>query len=78
MKTANIADLKSHLSEYLHFVLQGELVQVCNRNTPIALITPVAKKEPNLTVLGSGRGSVEVKCDLTEPSSDQALWDMLK
>ena len=40
MSTAQIADLKSHLSRYLRSVRGGETITVLDRNTPIARIVP--------------------------------------
>jgi prevent-host-death family protein len=41
MRQARIAELKSHLSEYLHAVRQGETITVLDRKTPVARIIPV-------------------------------------
>jgi prevent-host-death family protein len=42
VRTVNIADLKAHLSAHLQHVQNGEEVIVCDRNRPVARITPVA------------------------------------
>ena len=41
MKQVRIAELKSHLSQYLRAVRAGETVAVMDRDTPIAQIVPV-------------------------------------
>lgn len=41
MRQARIAELKTHLSEYLHAVRQGETITVLDRKTPVARIVPV-------------------------------------
>lgn len=41
MKTANIAELKNHLSSYLLDVKRGEEVLISDRNVPIAKIVPL-------------------------------------
>ncbi len=41
MKTANIAELKNHLSNYLADVKRGEEVLISDRNKPIAKIVPL-------------------------------------
>ena len=41
MKTANIAELKNHLSTYLSDVKRGEEILISDRNTPIAKIVPL-------------------------------------
>ena len=41
MKTANIAELKNHLSNYLADVKRGEEILISDRNRPIAKIVPL-------------------------------------
>jgi prevent-host-death family protein len=43
VKTVNISDLKNHLSRYLRWVQQGEVVLVCDRNRVIARIEGVTE-----------------------------------
>ena len=78
MKTANVAEFKNHLSQYLRVVKSGEPVQICNRNQLIAVLSPVEKEKENRTKLGCGKGSACIKTDLTAPVFDEADWDMLK
>jgi prevent-host-death family protein len=42
MSTVRIAELKSHLSEYLRSVRKGRTLTVLDRDTPIARIIPYA------------------------------------
>jgi prevent-host-death family protein len=44
MKQVRIADLKSHLSEYLRAVRGGQTIAVLDRETPIAQIVPIRKQ----------------------------------
>ncbi len=78
MKTANVAEFKNHLSQYLRVVKSGEPVQICNRNQSIAVLSPIEKKRKNRTTLGRGKGSARITSDLTAPVFDEADWDMLK
>ena len=79
MKMTNIAELKNDLSKILAFVEKGEKVQICRRNVPIAYIVPYKKKTPkNKTVLGCGKGTVRINCDLTEPMIPNENWEMLQ
>ncbi|BBO92884.1 type II toxin-antitoxin system Phd/YefM family antitoxin [Desulfosarcina ovata] len=79
MKTTNIGELKDHLSKFISLVEQGEAVEICKRNVPIAMLVPHGpKKTGNCTQLGCGLGTVEVKGDLTEPMIPEESWDMLK
>jgi len=41
MRQVRIAELKSHLSEYLRAVRAGETISVLDRETPVAEIVPV-------------------------------------
>ena len=77
MKSANIAELKNHLSDYLRLVENGETVEVAKRNVPFARIVPLPKTPTNRTQLGSLKGSVTVKGDLTAPAIPDGDWDML-
>jgi prevent-host-death family protein len=78
MKTVNIAELKDNLSKFISLVEQGEVIEVRKRNVPIAMLVPHAsKKTGNFTQLGCGRGTVQVKGDLTEPLIPEENWGML-
>ena len=43
MIQSNINEIKTHLSNYLEKVAQGETVVICKRNVPIAEIKPIKK-----------------------------------
>ena len=77
MKKANIAELKNHLSKFIGAVESGEEIQVCRRNMPVALISPIPETPRNRTKLGCGRGSVTIHVDLTEPLIPEDSWLML-
>jgi antitoxin (DNA-binding transcriptional repressor) of toxin-antitoxin stability system len=79
MKTTNIGELKDNLSKFIHFVEQGEVIEICKRNIPIALLVPhCSKKKPNRTQLGCGVGTVQVNGDLTQPLIPEDSWEMLR
>ena len=42
MRTVNIGDLRNQLSAYLQHVKNGEEIVVCDRNTAVARILPIA------------------------------------
>ncbi len=76
MKVANIADLKNNLSKYLSLVEQGEEIEICKRNVPIAHLVPLSPHDKkNRTRLGCGRGSVQIKTDLTDPMIPDEHWE---
>lgn len=79
MKSANIADLKSHFSHFLSLVQKGETVQVCKRNVPVAKFVPERTEEKviNRTRLGCARNTGRIIGDLTEPAIPAEDWDML-
>ena len=42
MKTANVGTLRNNLSKYLDLVRKGETIEILDRKTPIARLTPIA------------------------------------
>jgi prevent-host-death family protein len=46
MKGIKTAELKAHLSQYLHRVRRGEEIVVLDRSTPVARIVPYRAAEP--------------------------------
>ena len=69
MKVANIGEFKNNLSKFIGFVEQGEIVEICKHNVPVAKLIPYgSEKTGNHTQLGCGEGTVEIKGDLTELS----------
>ena len=79
MIVTNIAEFKNNLSKYLSLVEQGEEVEICKRNVPIAHLVPSgAGQRKNTTRLGCGRGTVTISGDLTEPLIPVDHWDMLR
>ena len=79
MESANIADIKNNLSRYIALVEQGEVIEVCKRNVPVARLVPASPaKRMNQTRLGCGRESGRIVGDVTEPSLPAEAWDMLE
>ncbi|MBI3184424.1 MAG: type II toxin-antitoxin system Phd/YefM family antitoxin [Myxococcales bacterium] len=60
MKTAKIAELKAHLSQYLKLVKKGQRVLVLERNAPVAELVPY--RPPPKVVFA--RLAAEGKCKL--------------
>ena len=56
MKQVRIAELKSHLSQYLRAVRRGQTVVVLDRETPIAQIVPIEER-PKITIRKPARGA---------------------
>ena len=57
MTKVRIADLKSHLSEYLRKVRSGHTLTVLDRATPIARIVPYEENGASLKVRAPAPGS---------------------
>ena len=72
----NIAELKGHLGEYISRAEKGEEIGVCRRNRIVAKLQPVATPHKNRTRLGTGRGTVVIRGDLTEPLIPEESWYM--
>jgi len=78
LKVANIGEFKNNLSKFIGFMEQGEVVEICKHNVPVARLIPYEpKKFSNHTQLGCGAGTVKIKGDLTEPLIPEENWDML-
>lgn len=78
MRTANIAEVKNHFSHFVALAEEGETIQLCRRNVPVARLVPmVPGHRKNRTVLGCGAGTVQIRGDLTEPAIAADEWDML-
>jgi prevent-host-death family protein len=67
MKSVNIAELKSRLSEYLHAVRRGEVVTVLDRKTPVARIIPFDGGASPLVIRGPSHGSPPLRRVLLPP-----------
>ncbi len=79
MKVVNIVEFKKNLSKILSLVENGEEIEICKRNIPIAHLIPLQKRHiKNQTKLGCGRGTVHIMGDLTEPMIPEEYWEMLK
>jgi prevent-host-death family protein len=74
MKTANIAELKNNLSNYLLSVKRGEEVLISDRNVPIAKIVPL-KNTDDFTAEELALASAGV---LKLPESTESIESFLK
>ena len=62
MRQVKIAHLRNRLSEYIRQVERGNAVTVLDRNTPVALITPISSQKASDQLWGlvqQGRASWE-------------------
>lgn len=78
MKTANVAELKNRLSDYLRLVEDGETVEVAKQKRALCPHRTALKIPGNGTQLGCLKGSVVFDGDLTTPAMSEEDWDMLE
>ena len=80
MKSVKIADLKAHLSAYLREVRDGGALLVKDRETPFAVISPVAKEPEPLSIRKATRPVSDLKkIKGTKPAKDfDVVEDLLK
>lgn len=77
-ETPNIGHVKEHFSTYVAKAEKGCKTLICRRNHPVAELGPVATgPSENRTRLGSARGSVQAKVDLTQPAIPNKDWNAL-
>jgi len=56
------------LSKFIGLAEQGEAVEICRHNVPVAKLIPYGSENTgNPTQLGCGEGTVEIKGDLIAP-----------
>ena len=65
-KLATIAEVESHLSDYLAQVERGEEVIICDRNKPVAKITSI-HASTNRSRPGWGKGTINILGPVTGP-----------
>ena len=74
MRSINIAELKNHLSSYLHEVQAGHEVLIHHRRRPIAKLVPVERQkkfdEELLALAAAG------KARLPEDPLPESFWEM--
>jgi prevent-host-death family protein len=55
MKRVMVSDLKAHLSAYLAAVRGGETILVCDRQTPVARLSPLSTWDDDLVMQPASR-----------------------
>ena len=69
----NLAEAKSHLSEYLDRVQAGETLVICRRNVPIAELRPIAAPTKHPRIFGQDVGHLTIHASFFEPLPDDEL-----
>ncbi|MEZ5690559.1 MAG: type II toxin-antitoxin system prevent-host-death family antitoxin [Rickettsiales bacterium] len=74
--SVNIHEAKAQLSHLINLVEQGESVQICRRNVPVAEFKKIEKKKKSKRQFGLLKGKVHVPPEFFEPMSEEelALW----
>ena len=73
----SVAEAKDQFSKCLSRAQAGETVIVRKHGKAVAQITGIPEKPKNKIKFGSGRGTVKVLCDLTEPAFAPDDWECL-
>lgn len=77
MISVNVAELRTHLGEYLGEVERGNDLEICKRNRAVARIVKIPSSAgENRTSLGSLKGSIRIIGDIVEPAFLEDDWEM--
>ncbi len=78
MKTIGAADFKARCLRVIKRMNQDhEPVTITNRGRPVALLSPLPRKDRPSTVVGAMRGSVLAYDDPFTPAADPSDWASL-
>ena len=69
----NVHEAKTHLSQWLRKLEQGETILLCRHNRPIAEIRPLADLQPKARVFGLDQGKVVIAPEFFEPLDEEML-----
>jgi len=75
--SVNIGELKNRLSEYLERVENGDEIEVCKRNVPIATIAGKAVSK-NRSQPGWAKGTLRILQPVEGPVIPEGDWNMLR
>ncbi|MDQ2679685.1 MAG: type II toxin-antitoxin system Phd/YefM family antitoxin [Candidatus Eremiobacteraeota bacterium] len=73
MIRVNVHDAKTHLSEYLAKIEEGETVVLCRRNTPIAEIRGLPAKVRTERPIGLAAGLLKVPDSFFDPLPEDVI-----
>lgn len=73
MIRANVHEIKTHFSEYLAEVEQGETVLICKRNIPIAEIHPLPPRYTELRPVGLAKSAFDIPPSFFDPLPEDIL-----
>ena len=70
---ANIHEVKTHLSEYLEKLGEGETLVICKRNEPIAELKRLPKRSMEPRPIGLAKGKIHIPDSFWDPLPDDIL-----
>lgn len=73
MIKVNIHQVKTHFSEYLAQLEQGENIVICKRNVPIAEMRPIPHPGVEPRPLGLAKGAFKITDDFFKPLPDETI-----
>lgn len=73
MIKVNVHDAKTHFSEYLEKVAQGETVVICKRNVPVAELRSTRPARRKLRAIGLDKGKFTIPPEFFDPLPDELL-----
>lgn len=73
MIKVNIHQAKTHFSEYLAKLEQGETIVICKRNIPIAEIHPIPAHSTNTRPIGLAKNQFNIPDGFFEPLPNDFL-----
>jgi prevent-host-death family protein len=77
MIKVNIHEAKTHLSRLLKQARSGERVVICERNEPVAELTPIEPTTQIVRQYGFAKGKIRIKPSFFDPltAEELALFD---
>ncbi|MDE2669443.1 MAG: type II toxin-antitoxin system Phd/YefM family antitoxin [Chloroflexota bacterium] len=72
-KRLNMHEAKTHLSEHVARLKEGDRIILCRRNQPVAEIRPLMEPTDEPRPAGLGKGLVEVPDSFFDPLPDDIL-----
>ena len=73
VKSLNMQDAKTHLSEHLAALREGDRIILCRRNRPIAEIRPLPPPRSAPRPVGLGKGLATLPESFFAPLPDEVL-----
>lgn len=73
MKKVNMYDAKTHLSQHLATLGEGEVLLICKRNKPVAELRPIPKKRGGSRPIGLAKSVFRVPASFFELLPDEVI-----